>query len=441
MNKVYTLTALCLFTLAAFSQNNVGIGLNNPHSSSIVDIYSTSKGLLIPRMHSAQRTAIAPPLANGLLVFDIDTGCVMAYDSLVPTWHNLCGGASGGGGIGVTGATGPQGVAGAPGANGTNGATGATGLAGATGIAGPTGTAGATGATGPTGVGSVACATANYVVKSTGVSTACSIIYDDGTAVSVANTAGFGTLDVLQAGGEHVLLGGGNVTGSEIKFLNFGTSHFSIYNDGNSEMTFAETSAFAQPNTPGNVIMTIDAGGLVTGSDFSATASGGFLDVMNDLDSIDNIRPLLRRNAKTNKVELVNDASTYPAMVGIKQHNGNYATDMVNLASLNTGAIRALRQETKTRDQMLEDRITQLEQLVTQLTGKPLGHNQFTATTTAYKGIESYFVVDARITPTSVINVTGLNGYTIVNQSNGGFGIKFNQPLNSDVRFSYSAGY
>ena len=432
MHKIYTLTVLCLFAFAAFSQSNVGIGLNNPHPSSIVDIYSTTKGLLIPRMQSTQRTAITPPLANGLLVFDIDTGCVMAYDSVVAVWHNLCGGAGGGGGIGVTGATGPQGVAGAAGANGTNGATG---------LAGPTGAAGATGSTGPTGVGTVACATANYVVKSTGVSTACSIIYDDGTAVSVANTAGFGTLDVLQTGGQHILLGGGNVTGSEIKFLNFGTNHFSIYNDGNSEMTFAETSALAQPNTPGNVIMTIDAGGLVTGADFSATASGGFLDVMNDLDSIDNIRPLLRRNAKTNKVELVNDASTYPAMVGIKQHNGNYATDMVNLASLNTGAIRALRQETKTRDQMLEDRIAQLEQLVTQLTGKPLGHNQFTATTTAYKGIESYFVVDARITPTSGISVTGLTGYTIVNQSNGGFGIKFNRPLDCDVRFSYSAGY
>ena len=162
---------------------------------------------------------------------------------------------------------------------------------------------------------------------------------------------------------------------------------------------------------------------------------------MNDLDSIDHIRPLLRRNIKTNKAELVNDVTTYPSMVGIKQKNGTYTTDLGNLSSLNTGAIRALRQETKTRDQMLEDRIATLEHLVTQLTGQQLGHNGFTATSTAYKDVEGYYVVDARITPTSQITITGLSGYTIVNQSEGGFGLKFNQPLAADVKFSYSAKY
>jgi len=437
MHKIYTLVASLLLAVAAFSQNNVGIGLNNPHPSAAVDIYSNTQGLLIPRMHSVQRAAIAPPLANGLLVFDIDTGCVLVYDTVITQWRNLCGG-GGAGGAGVTGATGAQGI---PGTNGATGVAGTNGATGATGLAGATGVAGATGATGPTGTGTVACATANYVVKSTGASTACSIIYDDGTAVSVANTAGFGTFDVLQTGGQHVLLGGGANTGSEIKFLSFGTNHFSIYNNGTSEMVFAETSALAQTNTAGNSLMTINTGGLVTASDFSATTSGGFLDVMNDLDSIDHIRPLLRRNAKTNKAELVNDASTYPSMVAIKQSNGNYATDLGNLSSLNTGAIRALRQETKTRDQMLEDRIAQLEQLVTQLTGKPLGHNRFTASATMYKGMQSYFVVDARITPASKINVTGLTGYSIINQSEGGFGIQFSQPLTDDVKFSYEAEY
>ena len=43
-----------------------------PNASAILDIKSTTKGLLAPRMTSLQRTAIVSP-ANGLLVFDITT--------------------------------------------------------------------------------------------------------------------------------------------------------------------------------------------------------------------------------------------------------------------------------------------------------------------------------------------------------------------------------
>ena len=285
------------------------------------------------------------------------------------------------------------------------------------------------------------CATADYVVKSTGSSSACSIIYDNGSKVSVNNTSGFGEFDVLQTGGQHILLGGGANTGSEIKFLNFGTNHFSIYNNGSSEMVFAETSALAQTNTAGFTLMTIDAGGLVTATDFSATGSGGFLDVVNDLDSIDHIRPLRQFNQKTNKTELVNDASTYPSMIGVKGKNGVYTTDLGNLTSLNTGAIRELRQETKSEKQMLEARINRLENLVSQLTGQNLGEMEFTASSIAYRGIESYYIVDARIKPNSVINISGLSDYTIVSQGEGGFGIKFSQPLSSDVHFTYSSRY
>jgi len=432
MNKLYPLIVFSIFAVAAYGQNNVGIGVSDPDPSAILDVYSHSQGMLIPRMHSAQRLAIPTPWADGLLVFDIDTGCVMAYDSVIPAWKNLCNGV-GGGGVGVTGATG---------ANGANGPTGAQGVTGATGIQGPTGLQGVTGITGATGTASGSCNTANYVIKSAGTDTAtCSIIYDDGTAVSVANTAGFGTLDVLQAGGQHVMLGGGSNTGSEIKFLNFGTNHFSIYNNGSSEMIFAETSALAQTNTAGTQLMTINTGGLVTAGDFSATTSGGFLDVMNDLDSIDHIRPVLIQNPKTHQQQLVNDVSTYPSMVGVKQKNGQYVTDLGNLSTLNTGAIRELRQETKSRDQMLEDRIVELEKLVTQLTGQPLGHNEFTASSVAYKGIQSYFVVDARIKPGSVINIAGLSDYTIVHQGEGGFGIQFNKPLDSDITFTYTSRY
>lgn len=57
------------FSYTAFSQ--VGIGTTTPAASSILDLTSTSQGLLAPRMTAAQRTAIASP-ATGLLVYQTD---------------------------------------------------------------------------------------------------------------------------------------------------------------------------------------------------------------------------------------------------------------------------------------------------------------------------------------------------------------------------------
>ncbi len=48
---------------------SVGINNNSPHASAMLDVASTNKGVLIPRLTQAQRLAIAGP-AKGLLVFD-----------------------------------------------------------------------------------------------------------------------------------------------------------------------------------------------------------------------------------------------------------------------------------------------------------------------------------------------------------------------------------
>ncbi len=53
------------------ASGKVGIGTNTPNSSSLLEIKSTTKGLLIPRMTQAQRTAIASPAA-GLVVYQTD---------------------------------------------------------------------------------------------------------------------------------------------------------------------------------------------------------------------------------------------------------------------------------------------------------------------------------------------------------------------------------
>lgn len=60
---------LCSFFSHTFAQ--VGIGTTTPHASSILDIQSTDKGILVPRLTTAQITAIVNP-ANGLLVYNTD---------------------------------------------------------------------------------------------------------------------------------------------------------------------------------------------------------------------------------------------------------------------------------------------------------------------------------------------------------------------------------
>ncbi len=57
-----------------------------PAASALLDVKSTDKGVLVPRMTSAQRTAIASP-ATGLLIFDTNTGGFWFYNGAA--WANL----------------------------------------------------------------------------------------------------------------------------------------------------------------------------------------------------------------------------------------------------------------------------------------------------------------------------------------------------------------
>ncbi len=85
MKKLFFLFGLN-FIVAFVNAQGIGVGTNSPAASAMLDITSTSKGLLIPRMTSAQRTAIVSPVI-GLLVFDADTKTVWAYDGT--SWKNL----------------------------------------------------------------------------------------------------------------------------------------------------------------------------------------------------------------------------------------------------------------------------------------------------------------------------------------------------------------
>ena len=53
------------------TSGNVGIGTSSPSASAILDVSSTSKGILIPRMTASQKNAISSP-TTGLLIFQTD---------------------------------------------------------------------------------------------------------------------------------------------------------------------------------------------------------------------------------------------------------------------------------------------------------------------------------------------------------------------------------
>ena len=65
--------------LTATSTGNVGIGTTSPNASALLDVSSTTRGFLPPRMTNAQMVAIATPAA-GLVVYDTTNNKLNVYD-------------------------------------------------------------------------------------------------------------------------------------------------------------------------------------------------------------------------------------------------------------------------------------------------------------------------------------------------------------------------
>lgn len=152
MNRILLLFFFCS-SFIGNAQNNVGIGTNIPDPSALLHLDASNKGLLVPRLTTAERLAIVSP-ANGLLVYDNSFNCFFYFTS-INGWTSLC---QLSGPTGATGAQGIQGITGATGAQGVQGITGETGPQGIQGIQGVTGATGAqgiqgiTGETGPQGI-------------------------------------------------------------------------------------------------------------------------------------------------------------------------------------------------------------------------------------------------------------------------------------------------
>ena len=91
MKQFFTLLAALLLTASTFAQ--VGINTGNPGASAALDITSTTRGLLVPRMTAAQRDAIISP-SQGLIIFCINcaSGEGELQIKLTSGWKNTIGG-------------------------------------------------------------------------------------------------------------------------------------------------------------------------------------------------------------------------------------------------------------------------------------------------------------------------------------------------------------
>lgn len=78
-----TILIFIFLSFSTFAQ--VGIGTTTPNASSILDVTSTTNGILVPRVTSAQRIVIASP-AQSLMVYDTDVDLFYYFSVSNNSW-------------------------------------------------------------------------------------------------------------------------------------------------------------------------------------------------------------------------------------------------------------------------------------------------------------------------------------------------------------------
>ncbi|MGB0368884.1 MAG: hypothetical protein ACPGU4_00650 [Flavobacteriales bacterium] len=250
--------ALLLFIQVSIAQDNVGIGTTTPHESSILDVSSVEKGLLVPRMNTLQRLGVNPTVgADGLLVYDTDLDQFWYWDGT--QWVQSTGptgpaGPAGANGVtGPIGPAGPQGPAGANGTNGTTGPTGATGGVGPQGPAGANGANGLPGATGPSGADGATGATG--VTGATGATGPTGVTGPTGATGSAGTTGATGATGATGVTGATGTTGATGPTGPGDIFAITGTTDITIADAAWTSTGL--TLAFTPTTTNGLVSLTM----------------------------------------------------------------------------------------------------------------------------------------------------------------------------------------
>ncbi len=85
---IFNTFTFCFAVFVTTYSQSVGIGTATPNSSAILDVSSTSKGILLPRMNTSQRNAIVGPII-GLQIFNLDDQCTDIFDGT--NWIKTCG--------------------------------------------------------------------------------------------------------------------------------------------------------------------------------------------------------------------------------------------------------------------------------------------------------------------------------------------------------------
>ncbi len=89
INLLFFASVLCLVLIinGNIMAQSLGINVEEPHESSLMELHSTGKGFLPPRMDSDDRDDINNP-AEGLMIFNTDTKCIEFYNG--GGWVNTC---------------------------------------------------------------------------------------------------------------------------------------------------------------------------------------------------------------------------------------------------------------------------------------------------------------------------------------------------------------
>lgn len=110
-SKLYLLILLSLASISLHSQIAINEAGSAPDASAVLDVASTEKGILIPRMSAAERDAITSPAA-GLMVYVNDDSRFWVHNGL--TWEKITAGNDSGwevsGGDIITSADGSVGI-------------------------------------------------------------------------------------------------------------------------------------------------------------------------------------------------------------------------------------------------------------------------------------------------------------------------------------------
>jgi hypothetical protein len=91
---VISLLLVVVFCFSSAQAQNVQISdIASPplNSSAVLEVYSTTKGMLVPRVTTVQRNAIVSP-ATGLMVFDTDKNCFYFYTGIITGWTHMSSG-------------------------------------------------------------------------------------------------------------------------------------------------------------------------------------------------------------------------------------------------------------------------------------------------------------------------------------------------------------